>query len=347
MPALASAFYLQRRQERVLVVDDANPSASRAGAGILSPLPPWKCAPPLQELAARGAAMYPDLLAELGGGSCGYCQPGMVVLPPFDEAALAQWRGSGGAAAEMKDASVLSALLPRGRALHLPQVAALQSRQLVKALRRRCPRRVGTVARLEVRRGKVARVRLADGSALAAGKVLLSAGAWSGGLCPPPAVDIRPLRGQLLLYDNPGVKLPAVLLREEDSSYLVQRPDGRILAGSTVEQAGFDSRPTRAGMAGLGQRAAALLPLLANRAPRAAWAGLRPAADMPVIARHAAVENLYLNSGHFRYGVTMAPAAAAHLLRVADGDVAEADNPYRHRAVAGAAAPSEGGSGRT
>jgi glycine oxidase len=34
-----------------------------------------------------------------------------------------------------------------------------------------------------------------------------------------------------------------------------------------------------------------------------------------LIGVHPEVENLYLNTGHFRYGVTMAPASAELLLQ--------------------------------
>jgi glycine oxidase len=39
---------------------------------------------------------------------------------------------------------------------------------------------------------------------------------------------------------------------------------------------------------------------------------LRPGSpdNLPTIAQHAQFDNLYLNAGHFRYGVTMAPASA-------------------------------------
>jgi glycine oxidase len=45
------------------------------------------------------------------------------------------------------------------------------------------------------------------------------------------------------------------------------------------------------------------------------WAGLRPGSPegIPIIARHQQIENLYANTGHFRYGLTMAPAAAERL----------------------------------
>jgi glycine oxidase len=58
--------------------------------------------------------------------------------------------------------------------------------------------------------------------------------------------------------------------------------------------------------------ARALVPELTEDVLAAHWAGLRPASpgNIPVIDRHPAIPNLYLNSGHYRYGVTMAPGSA-------------------------------------
>ena len=55
-----------------------------------------------------------------------------------------------------------------------------------------------------------------------------------------------------------------------------------------------------------------LLPFLNQTSVVAHWSGLRPGSpdNIPIMARHPTIENLYLNSGHFRYGVTMAPASA-------------------------------------
>jgi glycine oxidase len=41
------------------------------------------------------------------------------------------------------------------------------------------------------------------------------------------------------------------------------------------------------------------------------WAGLRLASphNISKVGRHPQLENLYLNSGHFRYGVIMATAS--------------------------------------
>jgi glycine oxidase len=62
------------------------------------------------------------------------------------------------------------------------------------------------------------------------------------------------------------------------------------------------------------------------------WAGLRPASplNIPIIGRHPQLDNLYLNSGHFRYGVTMAPASAEILVNEITGVQQPFDvTPYR------------------
>ena len=317
-PALVSALYLRRQGAQVLVLDDNNPSASRAGAGILSPLPPWRAPPPVEQLAAAGAAATPALLDGLGD-PCGYRRPGMRILPPHDDAALALWRKRGGQVDFAEDG-----------ALFLPHTAVLRPRQLIKALRRRVPRRIARVEQLVTAGDAVDFAALAGGERLRAENILLSAGAWSAALCPPPSPPIRPMRGQMLLFDPPGETMPEIRLQEDSGCYVVQREDGRVLAGSTLEDAGFDSRTTSDGRAWLRAQAAALFPALRGRRERAHWAGLRPAAALPIIARHPRLRNLYINSGHYRYGVTMAPAAAAHLLRVVKGEVGE--NPYAYPA---------------
>jgi glycine oxidase len=61
------------------------------------------------------------------------------------------------------------------------------------------------------------------------------------------------------------------------------------------------------------------------------WAGLRPGSpnNIPTIGRHPALNNLYINSGHFRYGVTMTPVSVELLLNEINGTVQPFDvSPY-------------------
>lgn len=291
---LVSAYTLQRAGAAVTVIDDDNPSASRAGAGILSPLPPWRYDRTIQSLAAAGAAAYPALLAELGD-PCGYRTPGLLALPPHSP--------------------------PHPQTpLLLPQVAVLHPRRLIRALRRRLHRRIARVTGIAIQ-NDTATATLHTAEQPRTKNILLAAGAWSGLLCPPPSPAIHPVRGQMLLYRAPHIDLPHILFQESQDIYLLSRPDGTILAGSTSEQAGYAAHPTLAGRQKIHTAAASLLPALKTTAPRAAWAGLRPASSHPTITRHPRAKNLYLNTGHHRYGVTMAPAAATRLLEIIDNRV--------------------------
>jgi len=94
--------------------------------------------------------------------------------------------------------------------------------------------------------------------------------------------------------------------------YLIPRKDGHVLVGSTLEDVGFDKGTTAEAAHYLHAQAAEIFPLLAHEKPVLHWAGLRPGSpdNIPVIGRHPVIENLYVNSGHFRYGVTMAPGSA-------------------------------------
>jgi glycine oxidase len=92
----------------------------------------------------------------------------------------------------------------------------------------------------------------------------------------------------------------------------VPKADGRILVGTTVENAGFDPRPTVAGIGSLLERAPRLAPRLAGATMHSAWAGLRPAtADgLPIIGRVGGWQGVVLATGHFRNGILLAPITA-------------------------------------
>ncbi len=85
-----------------------------------------------------------------------------------------------------------------------------------------------------------------------------------------------------------------------------------FLQGSTKEDVGFDKGITEEARNSLQQKAESLLPILKNYKIENQWSGLRPGSDgnVPMIEKHHKYNNVYLNVGHYRYGLTMAPKAA-------------------------------------
>jgi glycine oxidase len=84
------------------------------------------------------------------------------------------------------------------------------------------------------------------------------------------------------------------------------------VVGSTVEDVGFDPATTEQGLQELQQFVTELAPALAGLPIVKHWAGLRPGCGqgIPYIGAHPHIEGLYINAGHFRNGIVMAPAAA-------------------------------------
>ena len=126
------------------------------------------------------------------------------------------------------------------------------------------------------------------------------------------------------------------IIRQNDI-YLVARRDGHILAGSTREDVGFDKSTTEAAKELFFDRALDLLPELQEAQIVRQWAGLRPGSpdNVPTIDRHPQLQNLYINSGHFRYGLTMAPASACLLSNMLSQRAQPIDvAPYRWQALA-------------
>jgi glycine oxidase len=103
--------------------------------------------------------------------------------------------------------------------------------------------------------------------------------------------------------------------------YLVPRPDGRVLIGSTQEYAGFDKRNTAAGISELLQFGTRLVPALADATLERTWAGLRPGTPdgVPYLGPVPGVDGLFIAAGHFRAGLQMSPGTAVVMADVIQG----------------------------
>lgn len=102
--------------------------------------------------------------------------------------------------------------------------------------------------------------------------------------------------------------------------YVVPRSDGRILIGSTLEDAGFDKRVDPETIQRLHQAAADLVPELGESRMLETWAGLRPGTPdaLPLLGA-TQVENYFVAAGHYRDGILLAPATALVMSQVVHG----------------------------
>ena len=332
--------------------DAAGQAASWAGGGILSPLYPWRYDEAVTRLVSWSQQRYPELTAELQadtGIDPQWTRSGMLVLDQDEQAAARDWATRHDSSLETLTAQQLAALepaLPPGQtgALHLPGVAQVRNPRLLQALRATLEKpgiavfEHEAIQHIEIHHRRAHGVRTARRT-LQAARIIIAAGAWSQRLFPAigdlPA--IKPVKGQMLLYRGAPGMLGHIVLRE--GRYLIPRRDGGILAGSTLEDAGFDATPDRAACEDLSRSAAALLPALADCPLEAQWTGLRPFAgsEIPLIGPHPEIQGLLINSGHYRNGLVTAPASARLCADLARGVTPELPpTPYAPTARLGA-----------
>ena len=304
---LSTALALHRRGHAVEVLEsgEAGRGSSWAGAGILYPLLPWDYDAVVNGWCLKGMALHSDWLAclrELSGVEPEYRVTGMQVLGGFTTEA-ATWLRRHGQHFERDGADLL-----------LPGVAQVRNPRLVDALIAACKRsgiplheRLGAVAPMVAR--DTVRGACWSAGTCQADAVVMCAGAWSGlveGIDPP---SVFPVRGQMLALRAPELA-PQIVY--QDGRYLVPRRDGVVLVGSTMEHAGFATDTTQEAATALLEWARRVHPALTPDRVIRHWAGLRPGSRLnhPLVGPHRSVSGLWLNTGHFRYGLTMAPACA-------------------------------------
>ena len=345
---LSVALVLLQRGHRVTVLERgrAGAESSWAGGGILSPLLPWDYSEAVSTLALRSMADYADWVAgieAISGRDAEFWRCGMLALDVTAQDRALAWCAAHGMTAQQECPRSLpcTSRASDQNPVWLPDVAQARNPRLVAALRTAVVQLGGVIREqcpatgVLTRDGRVTAVQTAT-EAFPADKVVLATGAWSGlglaGLAATP--HIRPIRGQMLLFKlEPGM-LDTILFR--NGLYLIPRRDGHVLVGSTLEDAGFDKSTDAATRRRLQLEAAELLPVLGTLQPVRHWAGLRPGSpdNIPVIDRHPDFENLFVNTGHYRYGVTMAPASANLLADLMEGKVPALDPaPYRWQAA--------------
>jgi len=299
--------------------------SSWAGGGIVSPLYPWRYSPAVTALAHWSQDYYPALGERLRletGIDPEVHVTGLYWLDLEDEAEALAWAEREGRPLAEVDMDEVHRAVPAlgpgySRALFMSGVANVRNPRLLESLREALSRMPNVTLEENrpvtgfIREGeRVVGVRTASGD-LQADRVVLAAGAWSGELLASLGLElpVKPMKGQMILYKCAEDFLPRMVMA--DGRYAIPRRDGHILVGSTLEDVGFDKTPTAEALESLKASAEKLLPALAGAEVVRQWAGLRPGSPdgVPYIGPVPGCEGLWLNCGHFRNGLVLAPAS--------------------------------------
>jgi glycine oxidase len=345
---LSLARRLRRDGASVLIVEKSEPAgeATHAAGGMIAHCDPHN-PPALAALIAASARMYPEFVRELREES--FESPdlrsaGTIAFFGKDESP-----GCAGARTITDDelARIEPLVSLRGRTFLLPE-SSVDPRKLGSALEKTL-RHSGVdfvtgspVNEVAVLAGRAAGVRTAK-SFYAGDAVVNCAGAWAS-MIQPFGVPTRPVKGQMVcVVPGPGAHRPGPLIQHvvrTPEVYIVPRSDGRILLGSTVEEAGFDKRVDPDTVQRLHQAAANVAPAIGEMRIHEVWAGLRPGSpdDLPILGP-TALPGYFAATGHYRDGILLAPITALVMSQLLRGRAPEFDlqpfSPLRFSANAG------------
>lgn len=314
----------------MLVVErgEAGREASYAAGGMIA-----NCGdegpPALKPLADASAAMYPEFVHELQDES------GINVDLRAQGTIL--FLAPGESSSEIAGAEPL----PGSLLAIEPELAGKDRPAVFLAERSVCPRALVAAALkaarhqgVDVSQGEpVGSVNLSDGgvagvttskTTFSAPKVVNCAGAWAGQIV-PYAFPTHPVKGQMLCFALPRRELLRHVVRAPEI-YLIPRSDGRLLAGATVEEAGYDKRTVPETIQHLRHEAVSLLPALQDAHLLEAWAGLRPGTpdNLPILGA-TPTPGYFVATGHFRDGILLAPVTARVMAQVVAGEKPEQD----------------------
>jgi glycine oxidase len=329
---LSLSIALRKSGARVLIVERGEPGreASSAAGGMLVDCS-FETNPALQQLATLSARMYPEFVYEIETESgmkvdlrdqgviifsspekvhehTGLTEAPLLPAPLVDlEPALAE---DSHAAFYLKERSV--------------DPSALTAATVKAAKHRGVDFSSGNpVVAVNVSSGSVTGLTTTK-TTFFAPQVINCAGAWAGQIA-PHKFPTRPVKGQMLCLAAPSRTLLKHVVRAPEV-YLIPRSDGRIVVGTTVEEAGFDKRTDVPTIQRLYRAAVKMIPALRDAKILKDWAGLRPGTpdDLPILGA-TATPGYYVATGHFRDGILLAPITAQVMTDVVAGNPCNQD----------------------
>ena len=318
--------HLQSEGYKVAIIEKGTlgSEATLAAGGILSALFPWQQSVAAQSLIDEGRqnfAVFAEDLKQETSIDPEHIQSGMLVLNVNEKQHAQAWAKKNNEIVEILSQQSLleheANISPDFKeALYLPNISQIRPPKLIAALQQSLQLRKvkifenTTVKEVLTESNKVTGVT-SQNENLYAEKVILCSGAWTKNFFQEnSSIDIQPIRGQMLLYKSAKNILSHIVMK--DRSYMIPRQDCYILCGSTVEHVGFNNEITQTARQTLQNFAHELVPSFTKLEPIKQWSGLRPGTqrEAPYICKHPKIKGLYINSGHYCYGIIMSIASA-------------------------------------
>jgi len=309
-----SAVEAKKKGFDVVVIDQSKigSGSSWAAGGILFPLMPWEYPEKIYELCKPANKYYnilsKKLLQETGIDS-EFHKSGINIVNPTNTKEISTW-------CEQNNIEIQHRTINRIPSLYLKNIFQIRPPYLMKALAEYMNiNNINFIKNKKIVNFKIQKYEIqgcisSEGETFQGEKFIITAGAWTYNILNDYKEKVFPVRGQMIQYPNTSPKIKNIIYK--DGFYLIPRKDGVLIAGSTLEKVGFNSDENKGNIAQLKKKAESIIPELKNIEIENSWHGFRPGTsdNLPIIEKEKKYKNLYLNIGHHRYGITMAPYSA-------------------------------------
>ena len=315
------AYQLSRAGVQVTVLErgEIAAEASRAAAGLLSPVEVLTGPKTVADLFLASWSMTTDIVKEIEAASgvrVEYFSTGalLVLKHVDDQTALRRyaeiWREQGSEVEWLAEDQIsqYEPLLDQqfDTVLYVSDTVSIRPRLMTLAYAGAAKKNGARfyehteVAGFHQEPGKVTGVQTSQGQTIACDYVVIATGAWSAqvGSWLGLNIPVFPARGQILALRQPATPIKYTIIG--NGVYIVPKVDQTIYVGATIERVGFDKSNTAGGIASLLVNAIQLLPELEHATIVDIWSGLRPWSQdsNPILGKAPGWENVVVATGH-------------------------------------------------
>ena len=311
---MMSARSLALSGAKVTLLDQSKcaQESSWAGGGIITPLYPWKYDKLTNELSQASQLVYEQLCVQIfedTGLDPQYLKSGLLMMDEFDTVEAKSWMQEHQLNYQVHEDGAL-----------FEHVAQVRNPRLLKALKADVISKGVTI----IEQTKVEQLLVRNNQSLGvktpyknylSDSVVVCSGAWSSQWL-ELTQEVFPVKGQMIvLKSDPGMVNHIIL---DQGRYIIPRKDGRILVGSTMQNVGFDRSIDEQTRQSLHEFASKRFSSLAKAKVEHHWSGFRPASKSSkvLLGKYANFDSVYLNTGHFRNGLNMAPESAKRITQL-------------------------------
>ena len=291
--------------------------SSSASAGILFPLLPWDYSSHIYE-CCKYASTYYQVLSEILKKEIGsdpeFIKSGLLILNP-NQKKCTPWLIENNIEYRWeKFRGITSLLIENIFQIKTPVLMKLIKQLLIK-------RKINVIENFNTKKipkniNTLKFVSDHKNSKIYGDFFVLTCGAWSGQICEEYKDKIFPVRGQIIKYISSDVEVNRIIY--SDGIYILKRDNKEIIVGSSSENVGFSEKLGTSVKNKLKKRAEEIFPALSEVPIVENWCGFRPATNngMPIEEQSEFIKNLFINTGHFRNGIAMAPQSVLNLEKI-------------------------------